>query len=344
MEGGAGRAVAEASGRRMGAARRPVAGAILSLDPGHPLWPLARSVVDAVPGTFRSSRARAIDSYVSFVAGRSVDPLAASVDDVRDWLGGFGTGGARSSRLTPVRALYRAAFDAGLIPRDPTAGIHYNRDTIRPERSLSDDDVCRVVGAVRRDFGDPIRSLAARRDLVMVAILLTHGLSLPTLTGLRWGDAVLGTSDSTLAAAELPEPVRLTPAAAGTLRDLLTAFATYGVEVVPEDALLAALGNRDRFAWLADDRPLLTPLTVAGLSQALHGRFLQAGLTIKYPSGLSYSSASWLLRGSPAEVEAALRLDLGSGSGRRVAMRQQGRPLPSHTPVEPSTHEVPDAA
>ena len=87
---------------------------------------------------------------------------------------------------TALRQFGRWLVDAGYAPQNPCRLVRLARCSPAPPRSLSDDEIARLLGAID-ESDDPL----AARDGVLVRLLLGTGLRLGSALGLRVEDVDL---------------------------------------------------------------------------------------------------------------------------------------------------------
>lgn len=136
--------------------------------------------------TLRSERTRHTyaRNVAAFLAHLGRPPWAASRVDVAGWAESLTTGDAsRALALAAVSSFYARAVDAGLIERNPAAGVP--RPTIEPYRrsvALDRDQAARVLAVIDRE------TPAGRRDYAMLLLALTTGLRRAELVSILAGD------------------------------------------------------------------------------------------------------------------------------------------------------------
>lgn len=226
----------------------------------HPLLPLACVV---------GRRTAAVGGLVRYLVGRGVEPMQATQADLEGWAR-HGALGGRPSRVSAARLLFRSAHDAGLIPTDPSAGLHYYAETVHAERRLTDAELRRLLDATFDQTRFYATRLAARRDLLMILLLCWRPLTREELRALHWSDIrKVGESTSIKLAGEwFVLPTCLAESAEQFRSDL----AGYGAPPVPDDALLPALGKRVEVSWRGPERPLMAPMGYSGFAQAIKRR------------------------------------------------------------------------
>ncbi len=275
------------------------------LDEGHPFF---RPSVE-LSLSYWASRSVVL-AYLRYLGARGLDPVGVGRAEIVGFLAEAG-GLPREKKVSTLRVLYRRALAEGVIPADPTVGIHYERESVRGERRLSADQVRTLVTETRKDIADRKVGLTGRRDLVLIALGLLLSLPAQRLTAVCWGDVSqtvthssirIGRRDGTESVTDLP------PCVAATIEEFRSALRAEGVDPVPDDALLSSLFAPVRFAWADDPRAILVPVVRTGLSEIINKRLVKAGIIPKKRRGVfrEFASLEWLGRSSVEEVEAAL--------------------------------------
>lgn len=133
-------------------------------------------------------------AWFRWCARRGTDPRAAVSRDVKAWLHALDAAGAeprtRRRMLSTVSALYAHLAEAGIVPANPAAidrsrlGLAASARDASPTVRLTAAQVAALLDSAGRLRTPP---LLARRAAAVVA-LLTLGLRISELTGLRRGD------------------------------------------------------------------------------------------------------------------------------------------------------------
>jgi hypothetical protein len=264
-------------------------------------------------------------------SGRTI--FEATRTDIEAWAASTPSTRNGENRIRILRHFYAAAVELGVIAEDPTAEIlrpHHERSAL--SRRFSDDEVGAVLTALRAHLRTQHPKTSFYRDLVVMAFGLWLACGPEKIRTLRWADVHLDTAVPEVLIASigdtwLPMPKRV----AQTLLDLRNELAAYGVEVIPEDAVIASIHPRIRFEWTSDSRSLLEPLTKAGLSRAINRCYTDGGIVAipmkslpaqrrrrktRGPVGVLLQ---WMGRSSESEVEKALA---SSGQKQRITMRR----------------------
>ena len=125
-------------------------------------------------------------AYEEFLAGRAVALHAVSTPVLEDYLAFLSAAGLRpSSRaraLAAIRGLHGFIKDERGAPDDPTVDLEGPRVGQGIPKALSEEEVLRLLAAVR---GDDAR---ARRDRAVLELLYATGLRISELVGLSLGD------------------------------------------------------------------------------------------------------------------------------------------------------------
>ncbi len=197
----------------------------------------------------------------------------------------------RCLSLCSLRSIYRTAIRSGLATCSPVESLRC-RLAVREAHRLSTVEARQVVTVILGDDGHPFLQLPAWRDLAMTALAMWKPRTPAGLAALRWGDMSMHEDTPSTIVAII-----------GRLRELLL---SEGVDVMDIDALLPSLHPSVRFAWRGRTRLPLAPLGPAGLMQAIHRRFREAGVI--GPSGMppGYTNVIWLACPSLDELEARL--------------------------------------
>lgn len=96
-------------------------------------------------------------------------------------------------RLAAIGGLYRMAVEAGLVARNPAAGIRRPRPARRPPRGISARDLRRLVAAIPDDC-------EGSRDRAIVIVIVLTALRRAEALGLRVGDIDLASGSYVTAA------------------------------------------------------------------------------------------------------------------------------------------------
>lgn len=155
---------------------------------------LSRNTLDA----YRSDLAQ----YATFLAGRGVEPLAATGDDITAFLDGLAAGGTNADgsarrpaaaatiqrKAACLRSFYRHVRREGLLEADPTADVRGPRKREQLPKVLTRAEVAKLLAMPGRDgHVDPI----VLRDRAILELMYACGLRASEATGLDVGDVDL---------------------------------------------------------------------------------------------------------------------------------------------------------
>lgn len=290
------------------------------MGPDHPLWSAALETIDRLSPSMKRRGDQTWPQWFRHLDLIGRDPLEATADDVDEFLSRFESRHARTQHRGILRDLYRAALDRGIVPEalipDLVVGFDY-----RGAQRLDSAEVVRLVDSLSRDCLQSSHALRARRDLVLVALSCSVECSTESLRGLTWGDLDLGGTEKTmrLGAGARAERVVLADMVCARIIDFRTELERHGVTVVPEDALLPALGHRVEWDWTLPERSLLAPLEQTSIHQAFKVMSRRASIGRSLESG-KYFNHRWLLR-SPSDLNRVLGGTHSTGKPK-VAMRR----------------------
>jgi hypothetical protein len=293
------------------------------IGPEHPLLGPALQAWSQVPAWRRPAFERDLSRWSSFLRDAGLPPLEVRDSDVEFYLARYARA-PRTKVRSSLRALYRAAFDLGLIAEMPVPPRAEINDRRRAHR-LSNPDVVSLVRSLELECATPSRALRARRDLALIAIACAVDCTVGELRALRWGDLDIGREAGTLA---FMHGTRLQRVALPTevctrIGDFRAELARWGVDVVAEDALLPALGRRVEWNWTLDERSLLAPLEQSGLHLAFEVMRRPTSVGRAFESG-RYFSHRWLRR-IPCDVSSVLAVAPPS-EVPRIPMRRTPAP------------------
>jgi hypothetical protein len=286
----------------------------------HPLWPAALETIDRFPPSKKRLGDQTWPEWFRYLERVEVHPLEATSEQVDGFLVRFQTAEAIQRHRSIIRSLYRSAFDLGLIAGALIPDVVPGRD-YRATPRLSAVDLDRLVRSLDRDAQDASRALRARRDLVLVALACSFECSTDALLALTWGGVDLEHRPALLRIGgdAGPEHVALAEAVVERIIDLRTELERRSVVVVPEDALLPAVGRRIEWDWTLPERSLLMPLERGSMAQAF--KVMRRRASIEHDiDGAKYFSHHRLLR-DPADLNTAIRGTRAAGK-TKVAMRR----------------------
>jgi integrase/recombinase XerD len=227
----------------------------------------------AAKNTLESYR-RDLAVYVDFLTGRGRTPLQAGDEDIRA-LQAQGTRQGLSPatvarRLSAIRQFHKHLFVEGLRADDPGVSLEGPRRRRPLPKTLSVDEVARLIGAAREGLDDPARPardrLTAARMTCLIELLYASGLRVSELIALP---------RSTARAKQPLIPVRgkgdkdrLAPLS-GPAREAMTRYQALLAEVSPALAtspwLFPSDGESGHLTRQAFARDLKTVAAAAGL-------------------------------------------------------------------------------
>lgn len=133
-----------------------------------------------------------LELYLGFVAGRGLDLLSVTSDDVEAFIADLAAEGfaaaTQARRLSAVRQLHKFLYAEGRRADDPTSRVDRPR-TRRPlPKVLSMDEVSRLLDAVAAAAGEPVEddaeALRRARFSAMLETLYASGLRVSELVAL----------------------------------------------------------------------------------------------------------------------------------------------------------------
>lgn len=280
----------------------------------HPLWTSALETIERWPRTMKRMGDQTWPPWFDFLDQRRVEPLEATGDDVEAFLDRFERQNSKITHRGTLRALYRSAFDLGLIDKTPVPDVVIGLD-YRANIRLPNAEVVRLIDALSAECSHWVHRLRARRDLVLVALACSFECTTESLRLLRWGDVdlTLGRAKARIQGRRQTDWVTLVDVVAARITDLRAELERHGVDVVAGDALLPALGRRIEWGWTLPERELLAPLERGSVSQAFLVMTRRARVGTSLESG-KYFNHRWLKRG-PTDLPKVL---LGSQSPSRL--------------------------
>lgn len=232
----------------------------------------------AVLGQTNASLAQrrwSLASYLRWLRAADVRVADARPEDIEAWLASFGssTFGARRHRLYAVKALHRALFAADWICRDPSENIRSAPESELERTVRSLDTKKRVVAQIVEEFGDPMRDLSARRDLVIFALAMILGRHVMNLLDRNWR----ALSEDLRSASREPHlsglvATTIPPVVGLTIADLIAAIERQTTPIGEADIALPRLDAVARFEWLVAERPPLAALTRGSACRMLRNR------------------------------------------------------------------------
>ncbi len=305
--------------------RRPLSTYIPAEDP---YWQVVARV--AAPSTVAARGVNRL-AWIMLSSGRSI--FDATRTDIEAWAAATENARVADSRMRILRRFYAAAMELGAVSVDPTAEIARRpRERSALSRRFSEDEVGSVLTALRARLRTQRPKTTLYRDLVVMAFGLWLSCSADVIRAMRWENVRL---DAAAPEALIPSIadswLSMPKGVAQALRDLRNDLASHGVELIPEDAVIASIHPRIRFEWTSDTRSVLEPLSMAGLYRVINRCYEEGGIvaTPKKPlpavrrrrktRGPVGVLLQWMGRSSVDEVEKALA---SAGQKQRVAMRR----------------------
>ncbi len=136
---------------------------------------------------------RDLSGYLAFLARRGLPLESVTGDDIRAWFSGMAAEGAARStqarRLSAVRQLHGFLYGEGLTDTNPATALESPRRTRPLPKTLSPEDVARLLEKAR-DIASRARgkaALRARRMHALLEILYASGMRVSELVSLRSG-------------------------------------------------------------------------------------------------------------------------------------------------------------
>ncbi|MDR4308798.1 site-specific tyrosine recombinase XerD [Chelatococcus sambhunathii] len=133
---------------------------------------------------------RDLDDYVSFLAGRGVEPLTASVDDVRAHLAALAAEGFAASsaarKLSAIRQLHKFLYADAIRKDDPTSALDGPRRGRPLPKTMSVEELERLIAAAADPGPEPTprAKLAAARMVCLLELAYGAGLRVSELVAL----------------------------------------------------------------------------------------------------------------------------------------------------------------
>lgn len=131
----------------------------------------------------RLAYARDLADFSSWAGARRLDLLALRQADIEAYLVALGTQGlaraTRARRLSAIRQFYRFAFEEGWRDENPAIRIKGPGRDKRLPKTLSEDEVDRLLSAARGSGRDRIRNTCLMELLYATGMRVTELVSLP---------------------------------------------------------------------------------------------------------------------------------------------------------------------
>ena len=136
-----------------------------------------------------SSYQRDLDHLHLFLAGRKTSPLDATSDDLRAYLADLARSGFAASsqarRLSSMRQFYKFLYAEGLRGDDPSAILDSPAKGRPLPKTLSEDDVTRLLDRAAAEAADPDGDRYSRiRMLALLELLYATGMRVSELVSL----------------------------------------------------------------------------------------------------------------------------------------------------------------
>jgi len=134
---------------------------------------------------------RDLDDYLGDLALKGVDPAAVQPEAVRAYLKGLGSRGFKAAsaarRLSALRQFHKFLYLEGLSPLDPTTGAAGPKRGRTLPKTLSIDEVDRLLAAARageRPEASPLERLRTERMNCLLELLYASGLRVSEVVAL----------------------------------------------------------------------------------------------------------------------------------------------------------------
>ncbi|MDX3929790.1 MAG: site-specific tyrosine recombinase XerD [Shinella sp.] len=191
---------------------------------------------------------RDLEDARSFLREHSVRLTQATPDDLRAYIGHLARRGFAASsqarRLSALRQFYKFLYAEGLRGDDPTGVLDPPRKARSLPKTLSIDDVTRLIGQAEREAAEPGPGLLARKRMhALIELLYATGMRVSELVSLP--ATVLSQSGRFLVVRGKGNKERLVPLS----RTAIAALQAYGNALEAE----AAAGKKTQ------DNPFLFP-------------------------------------------------------------------------------------
>lgn len=133
-----------------------------------------------------------LEDALAFLRGIGSSLLAATSDDLRNYLGDISDRGFAASsqarRLSALRQFYRFLYSEGLRPDDPTGVLDSPKKQLALPKSMSVDHVTALLDGAQREAqaaaGDDAEHLLRLRRLALLEMLYATGMRVSELVGL----------------------------------------------------------------------------------------------------------------------------------------------------------------
>ena len=190
-----------------------------------------------------ASYQRDLDHLHEFLAGRKTSPLQASSNDLRAYLTQMSANGFAASsqarRLSAMRQFYKFLYSEGMRTDDPTAILDSPAKGRTLPKTMSEEDVTRLLDQAEREANDPSPGHFSRlRMLALLELLYATGMRVSELVSLS--ARVLDQEGRFLIVRGKGNKERLVPLS----RSAIEAMRRYG------EARRTAVQNADDNPWL----------------------------------------------------------------------------------------------
>ncbi|MFN7025132.1 MAG: site-specific tyrosine recombinase XerD [Pseudorhizobium sp.] len=190
-----------------------------------------------------TSYQRDLDDLHAFLAGRGTSPLQASSSNLRAYIAGLNSSGFAASsqarRLSSMRQFYKFLYAEGLRSDDPTAILDSPTKGRSLPKTMSEEDVTRLLDRAAIEAADPSPGQFSRlRMLTLLELLYATGMRVSELVSLS--ARVLDQEGRFLIVRGKGNKERLVPLS----RSAIEAMRRYG------DLRRAAVRNADDNPWL----------------------------------------------------------------------------------------------
>ena len=137
---------------------------------------------------------RDLDRHVGFLAQRGRSPADAVATDIRDYLGVLAANSpaTQARQLSAMRQFYRFLYAEGLRGDDPTATIAAPKQRRPLPKTMSVEEVDRLIGRAEREAqaaASPARQRRAARMLALLELAYATGMRVSELVSLPFSAA-----------------------------------------------------------------------------------------------------------------------------------------------------------
>ncbi|MBB6180075.1 site-specific tyrosine recombinase XerD [Pseudorhizobium flavum] len=140
-------------------------------------------------GNTLASYQRDLDDLHSFLAAKEVSPVTAGSRDLSAYLSNLGKKGfapsSQARRLSAMRQFYKFLYAEGLRGDDPTSTLDSPKKRRALPKTMSEDDVTRLLEQAAREADDPSPGQYGRlRMLALLELLYATGMRVSELVSL----------------------------------------------------------------------------------------------------------------------------------------------------------------